>query len=445
MPRPPSASTRSSRTPRTTRWKWLLILLALGVIPAILILLVVYWLFGREFKTGYDREYEQEPPSDLAPALVPTLLRQGGEAGSYEFTATLFDLIRRDVYNSKPVTTEISTFAGLHKTQLSDLELSPGKPDATLLPWEQDVANVVDGVLDGGTEDLSKFRGKIESKRTSMAPRFTAFKSHISKEVKTRKWFLDMGIVPLTIAFLVFVAVGVLLFIDAASRWRPTYVRWSDVELIGLGVASIINALVIAFGMTRRPLWRRCSRDCVTEAEKWGAFRRYLTDFPRLKEAPPATLELWERYLVYGIAFGIAERVLQAAHIAMPEALAQQSTIYWISPSGNLGGGASSLAIGDLASGLRIRSRAAELGVERVWRRLLRWGRRRRGRRRRRRRLVGGAAGVPGSAGAASTQLPEGRAEARAGRGGSRPKPRFPSPRARREGVSVHVGHATAR
>jgi hypothetical protein len=100
--------------------KWLLILLALGLIPAIVILLLVYWFFGREFKSGYDREYEQEPPSDLAPALVPTLLRQGGEAGSYEFTATLFDLIRRDVYNSKPVTTEVSTFAGLHKTQLSD-------------------------------------------------------------------------------------------------------------------------------------------------------------------------------------------------------------------------------------------------------------------------------------------------------------------------------------
>ena len=68
------------------------------------------------------------------------------------------------------------------------------------------------------------------------------------------------------------------------------------------------------------------------EAERWEAFRRYLTDFPRLQEAPPATLALWERYLVYGIAFGIAERVLQAAHLAMPEELAQASTIYWISP-----------------------------------------------------------------------------------------------------------------
>src|SRR5216117_2451561 len=87
------------------------------------------------------------------------------------------------------------------------------------------------------------------------------------------------------------------------------------------------------------------------EAQRWDAFRRYLTDFPRLQEAPPATLELWERYLVYGIAFGIAERVLQGAQLHMPEQLHDVSTIYWISPGGNLGSGAASLSIGDLASG----------------------------------------------------------------------------------------------
>lgn len=79
--------------------------------------------------------------------------------------------------------------------------------------------------------------------------------------------------------------------------------------------------------------------------------RGYLTDFPRLHEAPPATLQLWERFLVYGIAFGIADRVLQAAHMSMPEEVAQASSIYWISPGGNLGAGATSIAIGDLASG----------------------------------------------------------------------------------------------
>ena len=100
-----------------------------------------------------------------------------------------------------------------------------------------------------------------------------------------------------------------------------------------------------------RRLWRRRSRGGRTEAERWEAFRRYLTDFPRLQEAPPATLELWERFLVYGIAFGIAERVLQGAHLHMPEELATASSIYWISPERRPRLGRDLAGIGDLASG----------------------------------------------------------------------------------------------
>ncbi|MBA3348693.1 MAG: DUF2207 domain-containing protein, partial [Actinobacteria bacterium] len=76
-------------------FRTLLILLALAVLPALAIASFVGWRFGREHSSGYDREYEQEPPTETQPALVPSLLAQGGTAGSHEFTATLFDLIRR--------------------------------------------------------------------------------------------------------------------------------------------------------------------------------------------------------------------------------------------------------------------------------------------------------------------------------------------------------------
>ena len=108
-------------------WRYALYLLLLGTIPAFLIVGGVFWFYGRERKTGYDREYEQEPPTDTAPALVPTLLRQGGEAGSFEFTATLFDLIRRGVFTSTPVTTERKTWGGLRSENVSDLELAAGQ------------------------------------------------------------------------------------------------------------------------------------------------------------------------------------------------------------------------------------------------------------------------------------------------------------------------------
>jgi uncharacterized membrane protein len=331
-------------------WRSALLVLAIGTLPALLLSTIVFWRFGRELETGYDREYEQEPPTDTEPALVPTLLRQGGEAGSFEFTATLFDLIRRGHYAAEQVTTNRSIWGGLRHETISDLEISKGTP-VQLTPWEKSVTSVVNNVLDGGSVRLSRFRDEIEDERTSMAPRFEAFKSTISGEVGARGWFRSLGIVPLVVGMVVFGAIGALLAWIAIDGWRTVYPRWSDVVLLALAFAAFVNAAVLLGASTRRKLWRRRSRDAALEAERWDAFRRYLQDFPRLQEAPPATLALWERLLVYGIAFGIADRVLQAAHIAMPEALAEASSIYWISGNNDLGSGASAMSIGDLASG----------------------------------------------------------------------------------------------
>ncbi len=192
---------------------------------------------------------------------------------------------------------------------------------------------------------------RIEAERTTMSTRFTAFKANVGTEIGNRKWFISRGAVPLAVALLLFAAIGALLVLLAANGWRTVYPRWTDVVMLGLAVAAFVNVAILLGALTQRKLWRRRSPDGNTEAERWEAFRRYLTDFPRLQEAPPATLALWERLLVYGIAFGIADRVLQAAHMSMPEELAQASSIYWISNGGGLGTGASSMGIGDLASG----------------------------------------------------------------------------------------------
>ncbi|HET9460932.1 MAG TPA: DUF2207 domain-containing protein [Gaiellaceae bacterium] len=325
--------------------------LALATIPALLVIATVYVLFGRERRTSYDREYEQEPPADTEPALVPTLLRQGGEAGSYEFTATLFDLIRRGVYKTEQTTTERSIWGGLRSETVSDLDLSAGTTQ-DLRPWERDVADVVDHVLDGSTERLSRFRDRIEDERESMHPRFTSFKEAVGKEVGRRRWFWSIGAVPLIVAAVLFgLAGGVLVFL-AQDGWRSVYPRYSDVLLVGAAICLLGNAaLAVAATIFGRRIWRRRAPMAQLEAERWEAFRRYLSDFPRLQEAPPATLALWERYLVYGIAFGIAERVLQGAQLHMPEAIHDASSIYWITPGSDLGSGPSSLSIGDLASG----------------------------------------------------------------------------------------------
>ena len=150
--------------------------------------------------------------------------------------------------------------------------------------------------------------------------------------------------------------------------------------------SSTRSSLVIGVGNTK--LWRRRTRDGQLEAQRWEAFRRYLSDFPRLDDAPPATLELWERFLVYGIAFGIAERVLQGAQLHMPEELPRRELDLLDQPARRSRLRRERARDRRPLGGLRLGARAA--GFERLGRlrrRLL--GRRRRWwRRRRRRRLV---------------------------------------------------------
>jgi uncharacterized membrane protein len=325
-------------------------LLLLGLGPALTLILLVGLVYGRERKTGYDREYEQAPPSDLEPALVPPLLRQGTAPGSNEFTATLFDLIRRGRFKTTPVTTRRSIWAGLRHEDVADLQITPGDSTLELADFEEPVAEVVDSVVGEQGERLSAFRDRIELDRTKNSERFRSFKENVAAAIGSRGWYLGSGLMALWLGVGAFGIAGALLLWIGIEGFRPVAPRWGDVVMIALGACAVANAVALVIAAKLVSLWRRRSQAGQAEAERWEAFRRYLTDFPRLEEAPPATLELWERFLVYGIAFGIAERVLQGAHLHMPEELHNRSTIYWITPTGDLGSGPSALAICDLSS-----------------------------------------------------------------------------------------------
>ena len=95
----------------------------------------------------------------------------------------------------------------------------------------------------------------------------------------------------------------------------PPLVR-QDLIITAAGGALVLNALVVL--LLPAPMWRRRRPEMQASAEQWEGFRHYLTDFPRLADKPADTLPLWESYLVFGIAFGIADRVLEAAKVSFP-------------------------------------------------------------------------------------------------------------------------------
>jgi uncharacterized membrane protein len=338
---------------RNAREHWpltLLVLLAAAVLPAAAIVGAVWWLYGRETPIPYDREYEQEPPSNLAPALVPSLLAQGTTVGALEFTATLFDLIRRGRYEATPVTTDRRTWGGLRTEEIADLELAHGQ-DLELEPFEEAVADVADAVLAGEAERLSQFRDRITEDRTEQSKRFERFKKSVGAAVKGQRWMLPDGLKALLAGAGVLLVVGAVLLVLSIPHFQLYATRWRDAVLLAFGICALVGAVLVLASLPFVRVWRRYRPDARLEAARWAAFRRYLNDFPRLDLALPSSLELWERLLVYAISFGLAEQVLRAAQLHMPEELHHASAVYWITPTSDLGSGPSALGIADLSSG----------------------------------------------------------------------------------------------
>ena len=117
-----------------------------------------------------------------AGARSARLLRQSTNVGATEFTATLFDLIRRGRYKSTPVTTEKSIWGGLRKENVADLELSPGE-ELDLKPFERAVEEVADSVMGSGSQLLSNFRDEIAADRETNSKRFERFKARVDDAV----------------------------------------------------------------------------------------------------------------------------------------------------------------------------------------------------------------------------------------------------------------------
>ena len=91
----------------------------------------------------------------------------------------------------------------------------------------------------------------------------------------------------------------------------PVGLLLAPVSIVGMTIAHIVI----------RPRLREEYRERVA---RWRAFRRFLTEFSSLPEAPTLAVVIWERYLVDAVALGCADEVeKQVAAIIPPRELPQ--------------------------------------------------------------------------------------------------------------------------
>jgi hypothetical protein len=252
---------------------------------------------AREHSTSVPK-HVPEPPDDASPALAYGLAHEGGDSTD----TVLATLVDRDYYTAK------TTSAEDEKLDLSIAKNSK-RPSGKLESHEQEVLSFFDELLEGDTVPMSDMKDRIPEHDATWRGRWesmtaaldSADEGQLSWDRNLNKWRLLM-VLPLIVGFGVIALAR--LSVEGDWTWLPP---------AGVGLVT----LIFVFAWPWRNL-KRLAPEYGERSAKWRGFERWTRDFPSLKDDPPATLELWKRILVFGVAFGTAERMIASGRIPAP-------------------------------------------------------------------------------------------------------------------------------
>lgn len=314
-----------------------------------------YWRYGREPAVAYDAVYEREPPRDLPPAVVPAIMTQAGVDNkqlSRGFVATLLEAGRLGYLTFEEGMSEGLLGTGLFKQPIMTLRLTPkgeallsggsvnlARGERALEALEVEVLELVFRVAGKGqtatSEEIADWAKGLEGSKSH----FLRFLEHWGPAL--RAWFEqrhyaldDPRSERAKVLFCVVAGVAAPVF----GFFGPEILRW-----IGAGLSVGLAVLALTTLSRRTP-------EAALEVRRWTGLRRFMTDFSALKEAGPQFLVLWEHYLVYAAALGVAEKLLQNVQLAATELHQPLYAPYWYhSASGDQG---AAFADGGSVSGL---------------------------------------------------------------------------------------------
>ena len=326
-----------------------------GIFGAIAILLVVvgvyirlYFRYGREPRISYDAVYEREPPRDLPPSVLPVILTQSTSHVSEmpkAFAATILECARLGYLEIHETGSDGLLGTGLLKKTHFTYRATPrgeavllDKPierrgdERPLTAFEIDVLKVLfNEAGDGNTATNTQIEklGKKTVGRKSTFLRFVEPRAKLLRKMFEKEYFiLDDQISEKAKGWFraASVAVGVFLMILSFFALR-------NPVIILLGVSIIFFGAVASLSIARR------TPEAALEYERWKAFKKFMTDFSAMKEAGASLLPLWERYLVYATALGIADKLISNLKLVALEHGAVFPAALWYHPVSTSGTG----------------------------------------------------------------------------------------------------------
>lgn len=275
----------------------------------------IYWKYGREPKVEYSAEYERDTPTNDPPAIVNAICKTGfskkiGEPDIDGFKATILDLINRkyiNIINASATDKYVKSNSMILKinysknyNELNEFEIFAYR---FLKAYEK---NGVISLYD--IADTSNYRESARIEGAYLNWKGT-IKTQILNDEKLKEVFLKKG----DLEIKKFGKIGLLSVL---------IIIWSFFNLPTSQDILISSTLLLITSLASLKLPQKIGGQWTTYGEEynahWQNFRRYIHDFSLIKEYPPESVKIWNKYIVYAAALGEAKTVSKYMQIYLP-------------------------------------------------------------------------------------------------------------------------------
>ena len=274
-------------------------------------LILIYFKYGREPKVNYEGIYERELPTDDPPSVVNALINNKSDIGTPNlkgFEATIMDLIDRKIIG-------LSIESNEHTKDMI-LELNRDKTD-NLSKSEMSAFNLLSIFSEGNTLNLSRLSSTLNNEENGklFVEKFDDWKEDVKNEYlndnRISRYFNDTGNSFISLFTVLGIILAIIMVIISIFSNHPA----STITLI----ASIFLG-VVSFGIILLPkdIFGQWTKEGRLYYLKWNNFKKFLSDNSLIKEHPPESIVIWNKYLVYGTALGVAENVYESMKLHMP-------------------------------------------------------------------------------------------------------------------------------
>ncbi|OED30780.1 DUF2207 domain-containing protein [Methanosphaera sp. WGK6] len=268
------------------------------LIVSILMLILpfgIYYKYGREPKLQYSCDYETDLPTKDSPVFINAVVNGNVEDIDLDaFYATILDLIDRS-YMKVFMSTSDDTVLEINDVDTSDLQV-----------FEEDILTYFNQFTDKNNRvafstikneedplEFQEFLDKWNKKATSSLD-----------HEKINRFFHNIGskLFKIYSRITLIYAIIVLIYLLSLTPEVPT-IDWA------FRATEILIPLAIITALLPNTVAGQWTLEGKEFHDRWKHFERYVNNYSLIKEYPPASIQVWGRYLVYATALGDAQAV----------------------------------------------------------------------------------------------------------------------------------------